>query len=559
MWLALFAAELLWLAFGPLAVYAPVGFIDPWLYTGYFRNFAYLLLHRGFTYYVSRLPWIIPGRLAFSIASPEFASLLLCAAIVTVSAISLYWAIRWHYGQVPGIIAALALITNAYFMTAAGWQYPDGAAIAYAMVAMALYLRPRGSPGWNGFLAAIALTLSGFTNMAGAPMILSLLMIPLLRWRRSAKDLVRQSLCALAGVAVTTILLMAVSKNVFGDARIFKPQFDQFLYTRDHPTYLTHMWGSGPGFLPTSMRLFMPAFLLVFGLVLLIAVRKPAAAAWPCYLALLICCSLYTFQEFALNEATLRVPYASSYMLVVVFCFAGVALGELWKHTESTGTAAIVAAAALGMLTVMLPFAYSRWPPLVEHAPEIWLRLVSVGVAGIGLAVLIRWPKPRLQYATCALVLFAISAGPGRDVHLYSGLREWKILPGSSFFQAPRAFQSLMRLQDYLTSNVGMQRDLVFWCDDDERLNGLFTSAAALYLNSCFDVTSELSSGSGRLFPGNTTVVNLTTHPEHLPKRIQLLASREVGVENERHIELSYAGIPVTVALQDLKMLTPLH
>jgi hypothetical protein len=551
--LALFVAELLWLAFGPLAVYAPVGFIDPWIYTGYFRNFAYLLLHHGFTYYVSRLPWIIPGRFAFSIASPEFASLLLCAAVVTVSGISLYWAIRWHYGQVPGILAALALITNAYFMTAAGWQYPDGAAIAYAMAAMALYLRPHGSAGWNSFLAAVALALSGFTNMAGAPMILSLLIIPLLHWRHSVKDLVRQGLCTAGGVAVTTILLMAVSKNLFGDARIFKPQFDQFLYTRDHPTYLTHMWGSGPGFLPTSMRLFTPAFLLVFGLVLLIAVRKPAAPAWPCYLALLICCSLYTFQEFAFNEATLRVPYASSYMLVPMFCFAGIALGELWRCTESTGRAAIIAAVALGTLTVMLAFVYSALPPLVEHAPELWLKFALIGVASLGLATLVRWPKPRVQYATCAFMLIAISAGPGRDVHIYSELKEWKIL------EAPRAFRSLMELQDYLTSNVDMQHDLVFWCDDDGRLNGLFTSAAALYLNSCSDVTRELSSGSGRLFPGNITLVNLTTHPEHLRKRIQLLASREVGVENERHIELSYAGIPVTVALQDLKTLTPLH
>jgi hypothetical protein len=426
-------------------------------------------------------------------------------------------------------------------------------------VAMALYLRPHGSAGWNGFLAAIALTLSGFTNMAGAPMILSLLVIPVLRWRHSVKELVRQGLCALAGVAVTTILLMAVSKNVFGDARIFKPQFDQFLYTRDHPTYLSHMWGSGPEFLLTSMRLFMPAFLLVLGPVLLIAVRKPAAVAWPCYIALLICCSFYTFQEFALNEATLRVPYASSYMLVVVFCFGGVALGELWKHTESAGRATTVAAAALGTLTVMLPFAYSTLPPLVEHVPELWLRLASVGVAAISLAVLVRWLKPRLQYVTCALVLIAISAGPGRDVHLYSGLREWKILPGPHFSEGPRAFHSLMNLQDYVTSNVDMAKDLVFWCDDDDRLKGLFTSAAALYVSSCFDVTKELSSGSGRLFPGNTTVVNLTTHPEHLRERIHLLASREVGVENERHIELSYAGIQITVALQDLKMLTPLR
>lgn len=56
---------MLWMAFGPFVIYPPSGFIDPWIYTGYFTNFHYLVAHNGFTYYVSRLPSILPGRLAF--------------------------------------------------------------------------------------------------------------------------------------------------------------------------------------------------------------------------------------------------------------------------------------------------------------------------------------------------------------------------------------------------------------------------------------------------------------------------------------------------------------
>ena len=147
--LAALATVLLWLDFGPFAIYPSAGFIDPWFYPGYFPNFSYLLAHSGFTYYVSRLPWILPGRAAFGIASPELASLLLCAGIVTVSGFSVYCMVRWHYGRAPAFLAALALITNPYFMSTAGWQYPDGAAITYATVALALYLRPHGRPGWN--------------------------------------------------------------------------------------------------------------------------------------------------------------------------------------------------------------------------------------------------------------------------------------------------------------------------------------------------------------------------------------------------------------------------
>jgi hypothetical protein len=559
--LAVFGAVLLWLAFGPFAIYAPAGFVDPWLYTGYFRNFSYLLQHHGFTYYVSRLPWIIPGRIAFSVASPEFASLLLCAAIVTISGIALYWTVRWHYGPSPAVIAALALITNAYFMSAAGWQYPDGAAIAYAMVAIALYLKPHGNPEWNGFLAAGALTLSGFTNLTGGTMILSLLVIPLLRWRHSSKKLVRQVLCALAGFGLTTLLLMAVSKRVFGDARIFKPQFDQALYAMHHPTYLSDMWGIGPAFLLTAVRLFTPAFLLVFVPVLLIAVRKPSAIAWSVYFAFLTCCLAYVLQEFKLHQAILRVPYASSYIMVPVSGVIGVALGELWNHKKAGRTSTTIAAVTLAILTLALPCIYNIWPLTID-SPGLWTRLDSIGAAAIVLAILICWSLPILQYAACALVLIAVSGGPSRDAHLTSGLGEKKIFR-TNLSDGPRAeaFRCLTNLQDYVTTNLDSQRDVVFWCDQAETppVTNLFVSATALFVTNCLDLTKELSTGSGRLYLGNMTVVHLTTHSDRLRDHLPLLASRGVGAENERRTELAYAGNRFSVELQDLTVLADSH
>jgi hypothetical protein len=554
--LAVFGAVLLWLAFGPFAIYPPVGYLDPWFYTGYFSNFSYLLLHRGFTYYVSRLPWIIPGRIAFSIANPEIASLLLCAGIVAVSGISVYWMVRWHYGQAPAVLAALALITNPYFMGAAGWQYPDGAAIAYGTVALALYLRPHGNPTWNGFLAAVALTLSLFTNFAGAPMILSLLVIPAWRCRHSVKKLLRQGVCVLAGVIVTLLILMAVSKNVLGDARVFKPQLDMWLYAAHNPAYLSSTWGSGPEFLRTAVRLFTPAFLLLFGPVLLIAVRKPAAPAWPVYTALTTCCFLYAYQEFVLHQAGLRVHYVSSYMLVLVTCFVGVLLGELWNRQKADLKATEVAAIALAIFALALPYLYSAMRPL--PAPRVWASLAWLGVAAIVLAVLARWSRPSIQYATCALLFIAVSAGPALDRDLTSGLGERRIFHGSNLSGGPRAesFRSEMKLQDYVKSNMDPQQNVIFWWDKDEPQSYFFYSIESLYVTGHHDITKELSTGSGRLYPGNTMLVHLTAHPERLRSRIQLLASRGLGVDYDRRTELSYAGKQFTVVLQDLTSLS---
>src|SRR3954453_9704756 len=79
--------SLLLLLLGPYSNFSPAGYLDPWFYTGYFTNFSYLIHHYGLNYFVSRLPWIIPGLVAFQMAPPETASVLLNAAIMTVSLI----------------------------------------------------------------------------------------------------------------------------------------------------------------------------------------------------------------------------------------------------------------------------------------------------------------------------------------------------------------------------------------------------------------------------------------------------------------------------------------
>ena len=567
--LAAFGAVAVWLAFGPIDIYSHIGSLDPWFYTGYFTNFSYLLLHRGFTYYVSRLPWIIPGRIAFSVASPEFASWLLSAAMATGSGLCLYWVVRWYYGHAPAVLAALALITNGYFLGAVCWHYPDGAAIAYAMAGMAFYLRPQGNPLLNGGLAAAALTLSGFTQMAAAPVILGLLAIPLLRWRHSRKELLRQCIGGLAGFGLTTLLLVAASKSMLGDARVYKPQLDMWINIVQHPNYLPDMWGTGPGFLLKAVRLFTPAFLLVFVPVLLMVIRKPAPIAWPCYFAFLICCLLLAYQEFAAHRVSLRVPFVGSYMLVPIFCVVGVALGELWNTKPANPTlrnaARNVAVTALAILTVALPFIYGMWRPYgwptVTGRP-IWIMLAGIGAVTCVVAILERWPGLPLQHWTSALVLIAISAGPGLDPGINAGFGRQKIVHGSNLSNGPNAdaFRCLMKFEDYVKSQVDDPRwDLIFWWDEDEPLAELFKSAESLYVIGHANFTKEFSSGSGRLYLPNTMLVHLTSRPERIAERTKLAASRGIGVAYERQTELTFGDARFTVAVQDLKILPALQ
>ena len=230
-----FLASLLFVLLGPYVNYSPIGDIDPWLYTGFFTNPSYLIHHFGGTYYFSRLPWTIPGLIAFHLATPVVASIFLNACLVATSSLSLYFAIRWHYGTVPALLASVALAVNPWFFSSVAWDYPDGPAIAYGFLAAAFALRPHGSRAFNTVLMAACLALSGFTNMSGGPMVLSILIFPLWRSRRSLLELVREGVYIAIGVAGTTLALAPVSRLVLGYWMFFMPQINLARYELGTP------------------------------------------------------------------------------------------------------------------------------------------------------------------------------------------------------------------------------------------------------------------------------------------------------------------------------------
>ena len=556
--LAAYPVAMLWMAFGPFAIYPPRGFIDPWIYTGYFSNFTYLLSHGGVTYYVSRLAWILPGRLAFGIAGAQVGSLLLSAGLVTLGAVSLYWIVRWHYGGVPAALAAVAWCTNPYVMATAGWQYPDGPVLAYAMAGLALYLRPTGNRRWNSFWAAAVLVVAGATNMSGGPMVLSILAIPLWRSCRSWKEFLKEAGCSLAGAGAAALALSRIGQAALGSSHFLQPQIEQARHAMHTPSYLAGMWGTGPQFLAGAVRLFPPVFLLLFGPALLIAVRKRSAAAWPVYLALCSCCALYAVEEFVLHGAALRVHYHSSYMMVVVVAFAGVAMGEVWTGAPGRGRTALISAGALGAGAMALSLVFNTlpWSP---PGLRTWEWLAVMGAPGLVLAVLARRPRLPVQILTCALILAVLFLGPALDWNTvgYVWTRE-KFPHGSNLASNANArdFGRLMKLEDFIESHLDASRDLVFWWDDDEPQNGLFTSEAALFTRGHYDPVDGLRSGNAELmryvFPLTATLVHLSANPERIAVRTQLLAAHGILVGNERRTTMEDAGRPFVVAMQDV-------
>ena len=531
-WITALAASLAFLLIGPYSNFAPVGFLDPWYYTGYFLHFGYLVHTYGPTYYVSRLPWILPGLAAFRIAPPEAASVLLNLAIVSMSAVSLYWSIRWFYGPPAGATAAAILVTNPYFVSTVSWDYPDGPSIAYGFTALAFALRPGGSRRVNGVLAGVFLALSGLTHMAAIPMILSVVTIAL--WRRR-RELVGECVYISAGAAIAVLALCPISQALIGRWTYFYWQIYFAIQTIRNPADFAHAWGTGPGFLLSAYRLLAPALLLIFGAFLVRRISKNRDLAWASYLALAVCLGLYSFQEFVLHAASLRVHYQTSFMIVPLFLFAGTILGEF---TTSWPRAGMVVAFA-----VALPFIFSFWA-WPQHR---WLILLFLGAATLMLFLF-----RQLQLGAIAVTALLFLSPALDPAYAYAWDR-----PAPALGPNRSTFRNLMTFDAAVQSATDPSRKLRFWFDRDEPACPFYDSAESLYLWIPADFTRELPTWSHaelmKQVPANATFVNLTIHPERVASRLRLLASRGVRTGNERRRTMQYQGATLYIILEDVQ------
>ena len=333
--------------------------------------------------------------------------------------LSLYFAIRWHYGTVPAVLASIALATNPWYYTTVAWDYPDGPAIAYGFLAAAFALRPHGSRAVNSILMAACLALSGFTNMSGAPMVLSVLIFPLWRWRRSLVELVREGVYILTGVAGTTIALVPMSKAVLGYWLFFMPQINLAREELGKPEILIKMWGTGDGFLLKAYHLFPVAFLLAFGLVLLATLRKRAPVAWPSYLALLACTMIYSFQEFVTARSG-----ASRCVSQRLSGGAAVCAGrsDLRRTMARFRIAPRVDANDRPCVIGDCAASCGRRVPDELFGPGLWTRMFVAG--GVAILLVAGWHAARTGFrvAIALLLMPLLFAGPARESFLYTSI-----------------------------------------------------------------------------------------------------------------------------------------
>jgi len=548
-WLA-FSSLVLWL--GPFTNYSPAGFIDPWVYTGYFTNFSNLVHQFGLLYYPSRLPYVLFGVSMYAVFSPPVANFLINLCILTAGLISLYCIVARHQGRAIAALTGFAFCFNPYVMSSVSWDYPDGPAIAFLLLGLWVVLAP--PPGLQGrrgmFLVGSLWAMAGFTNLiAGLIILPGVILIAYVR-PYAIRQLGRDGLFVLMGVLFTTGCLAILSRQIFGDHRFYTQQVKMLLYMSREGRF-QQMWGTGLTWLNSAYRLVATYGLTVIGGLFFIrhfGRLKSDRFYIGTYAFLFLCNVLFIFVEFGMKAVVLRVAYTSSYLVVPVFIFLAALIGALRKIalTNSSLTFELLLWLTVVGADAVPVYIFSRPNQLVtvlQH--QYWAVAAYVGIAGLLACTLFASSRFFGTALAAASLTFLLSFSTTVDPAL-----------SYVFADSRPAYEAAIHTQNLLTSGIAKNRMLRFWFDNDEHWSPLFNSINSLYLWGWRDYSHLMPTMSvdelRYLFSANTTVVHLTQEPGRVEERTKLMAGRNIFVQDDGRWTVSVDNVEFQVIVQDV-------
>jgi hypothetical protein len=405
---------LVWLpALAALALFAPLnqnfgfdspGWLDPFMYLGYFWHYPEHLSLLENDYKASRLPWVLPGFAAHRLLGEIAGSYLLHWFTLTVGGTALYLLMRSTLrDRAVAAITALAWVSSTSAHGVGGWNYHIVAAAAYYLLACWLVVREDGRGVWR---PAIALAGAAFAAAVHthlflalfAPFVAWLYLVARARagpasWRRLALDAARFA----TGAAGLTLILMAINGVSGGNWLFFMRQIDYAI------------WMSQPGhdrwyfemgrWLPTAKYLVIPVLCLVAGT---LALRQSSGGeAWRFSAALVLqgwsAMLVVAYCQFVRHQSVMDHDYMAFVIQCHTFPAFGVALlgparsdRSVREASSAVALAGIVILGALlfGMPTV-IPRSLERMQLLFGSVPAIVPPLV-VGLVVVLIATPLR-------------------------------------------------------------------------------------------------------------------------------------------------------------------------
>jgi hypothetical protein len=485
------AAVYLWTK-APL--YNSVGTIDPWLYTALWTNFDQIYTSFFLTYYVSRLPWIVPGYVLNGILDAQAASLVLHSVFFIAGGVLFYVLIRRWLGVLAGALGYVALTGSQMYFNAHRWDYQEGGVLTFMIAAYAFSL-PRTRSPW---LRATSLLLGGFFAAAMVTTrvldVVYLVGLPLLylavagdlrtdgRLNQFARDL-----AAFAVGAVTLLaggILFAHMKG--GEDLFFMSQIRVVRSTSGGYNQLpVDQW------LPFAPYFWVPLFVLLFAVAVLALGPREGLVARRVLLASTLWLALdfvpFTMWQFLGSGWLFNLAYYfSSFLIPTLFCLAAataVLVGVRAGLLLSLCVGAACAVAVLGPV-VWIYRSDSSLRVASGYRDDSYVATFAAMAVALLLVAIARIPAVRIAAAAAVAAAFFAAA--------YGVASSYATLAfGVSDQRTGGLYDVGQQLIDHLRANGYRDKLPLFWFDMTEQ-GGAVMSIQSLYFYGYTHVDSSM-------------------------------------------------------------------
>ncbi|HTO41190.1 MAG TPA: hypothetical protein VL026_09465 [Rhizomicrobium sp.] len=399
-----------WLA-NPHVLGNVIGDVDTWFYLGNFMDLGRFndAQIRGLgDYYVTRLPYILPGYVIFHLFSLTWAKIVFAYLIYSATIWPLYYTFRAHMADRTALLAIMLIASDIFITRAVNWNYVDAGVMAYQALSFAALTAARTSSKrhlWVG-VAAFFFTCSIFCHLGSA---FGLFPLAGYAWLcfEPTKQTLRASLklfgAAVAGVAACQIVFGALNVWI-NDGDFF---FVLLLYKiAQGESHTLDAWRSPTQIVRDCSWLTIPfaawvASALVLGAAALRLIRLERFQAYALLTSFGLCSALYISDS---AQATYFFGRSGMYAsLYIVFCYVGIAGLLMRGKPHSLRVTLAIGSAFVLSLLVRLHFNGTSIPFLPEHSGGVWL----AGL-GIGLLLAVGFFIPNVRVRAVALCLAAL-------------------------------------------------------------------------------------------------------------------------------------------------------